>query len=150
MYVYRLFSASCLEYSHVYSHFVWFLPYWIANSANRHHITEELQTRLVSRFVKILLHAHELYVSHQDVVKGRLVAAENAIQQVDPVRDQDLFVDHNIRPFVAPSDFVFEPCSSHYDTVSIISINYVLSVAWLKFLIGRNECGSSAESLHTE
>ncbi|KII86660.1 hypothetical protein PLICRDRAFT_55576 [Plicaturopsis crispa FD-325 SS-3] len=79
-------------------------------------LEDELQTRLVTRFVKILLHAQALQTSHQDVVKGRLLVVENSLTQVNPSHDQDIFIDHNVRPFSAPPDFTFEPCTSHYDT----------------------------------
>ena len=81
-------------------------------------ISEELQTRLVSRFDKVLLHAQALQVAHHDVLKSRVVAAETSIGKVDSTCDQDLFVDHNVRAFVAPGDWTFEPCASHYDTAS--------------------------------
>jgi hypothetical protein len=58
-------------------------------------------------------------MTHHDVLKGRVASAEAAIGEVDPVRDQDLFVEHNIRPFVAPGDWTFEPCASHYDLVCV-------------------------------
>jgi hypothetical protein len=54
---------------------------------------------------------------HHDGFKDRVAAARDAIVKVDPGRDQDLFIDHNIRPFVVPGDWTFEPCSHHYDTV---------------------------------
>ena len=33
-------------------------------------------------------------------------------------KDQELFIEHNLRPFDSPTDWTFEPCSSYYDTVS--------------------------------
>ena len=42
---------------------------------------------------------------------------EDALGRVDVQKDQELFIEHNIRPFTAPGDWVFEPCSMHYDTV---------------------------------
>jgi len=77
---------------------------------------QELQTHLVNRFVEVMLHAQALQITHHEVLKGRIVSTEVAIGEVDPVRDQDLFIDHNVRPFVKPGDWAFEPCSSHYDT----------------------------------
>lgn len=78
-----------------------------------------MQTRLVRRFVNILSQAQTLQLFHQDALKGRIASADRAIKDVDPIRDQDLFIDHNIRPFVVPGDWTFEPCSGHYDTVSL-------------------------------
>ena len=53
------------------------------------------------------------------MLKGRITSTETAIGEVDPVRDQDLFIDYNVRSFVAPGDWTFEPCVSHYDTVGV-------------------------------
>ena len=36
---------------------------------------------------------------------------------MNPSADQDLFIDYNISPYSPPADWVFEPCSSHYDHV---------------------------------
>jgi formin-binding protein 1 len=91
----------------------------LAQRTNVHDLVEELQTRLVNRFVKLLLHAQALQIAHYDVLKGRVASAETAIGAVDPARDQDLFIDHNVRPFVAPGDWAFEPCSGHYDKASV-------------------------------
>ncbi|KAK7056961.1 Protein BZZ1 [Paramarasmius palmivorus] len=74
-----------------------------------------LQARLVERFTKILLHAQALQLSHLDVLKGRLAGLESTLGQVDPPRDQDLFIEYNIRPFSAPADWSFEPCHNFYD-----------------------------------
>lgn len=81
-------------------------------------ITEDLQTRLTARFVQVMLHAQQMQLQHQDGLKGRISVVQTAVGDVNTVQDQDLFVDHNIRPFSAPPDWTFEPCSSHYDIVS--------------------------------
>lgn len=46
---------------------------------------------------------------------------EDALGRVDVGKDQVLFAEHNIRPFSAPGDWAFEPCSMHYDTVRLYS-----------------------------
>lgn len=89
-----------------------------AHCTDIYDLIEELQTRLVTKFVNVLLQAQTLQIRHHDMLKGRTTSAETSIGAVDPVRDQDLFIDHNIRPFMAPGDWTFEPCSTHYDTVS--------------------------------
>lgn len=78
-----------------------------------------MQTHLVNRTISILIQAQALQFAHQDALKARIASTDRAIEGVDPVRDQDLFIDHNIRPFVAPADWTFEPCSGHYDTVRL-------------------------------
>jgi hypothetical protein len=40
----------------------------------------------------------------------------NSASAINPGKDQDLFIDYNIRPFSAPPSFAFEPCNVHYDT----------------------------------
>lgn len=84
---------------------------------------ETLQTNLINRIVKISIHAHSLQVSHLDRCKDQLSAGEQVLRLVNPLADQNLFIEYNIRAFTAPNNRVFEPCSSHYDTVSLISAN---------------------------
>ncbi|KAJ7367108.1 hypothetical protein DFH08DRAFT_836568 [Mycena albidolilacea] len=75
-----------------------------------------IQSRLVIRFAKILSHSVALQAGHMDALKSHLANVEATLAQVDPARDQDIFIEHNIRPFQAPSDWAFEPCVNHYDT----------------------------------
>ncbi|KAK7048535.1 hypothetical protein R3P38DRAFT_1868987 [Favolaschia claudopus] len=75
-----------------------------------------IQSRLVIRFAKILSHSVALQSGQLDVLKTHLSRLEGVLAQVDPTRDQDIFIEHNIRPFKAPSDWKFEPCVNHYDT----------------------------------
>ncbi|KAK0227303.1 hypothetical protein EDD85DRAFT_923263 [Armillaria nabsnona] len=67
-------------------------------------------SRLVERFTKILQHAQAL---QSNPVIERFLAEAN------PSKDQDLFSDHNIRPFSAPNDWKFEPCAFFYDTETL-------------------------------
>lgn len=90
-------------------------------------ITEDLQTRLTARFVQVMLHAQQMQLQHQDGLKSRISGVQTAARDVNTVQDQDLFVDHNIRPFTAPPDWAFEPCSSHYDVVSRMK-PYILNI----------------------
>lgn len=78
---------------------------------------ERLQIGLIDRAVKILTHAQALTSGHLDTLKKRVGAVEQALGEVNAGRDQNLFIDFNVRPFVAPPDWVFEPCPSHYDAV---------------------------------
>lgn len=80
---------------------------------------EIIQSRLVIRFAKILSHSVALQAGHMDALKSHLANVEATLAQVDPARDQDIFIEHNIRPFQAPSDWAFEPCINHYDTASV-------------------------------
>ena len=82
-------------------------------------ISEALQHRLILRFVKILLHGQQLHLNHLDSLKSRISAVQTRLEEVDAVKDQDLFINYNIRNFIAPDDWNFEPSSIHYDTVSM-------------------------------
>ncbi|CAA7269111.1 unnamed protein product [Cyclocybe aegerita] len=82
-------------------------------------VIQAMQRRLVERFVQVLLQSQKLHLSHLDSLKSRVANVEEKLKQVDVVRDQDLFIDHNVRPFIAPDDWKFEPCSIHYDTDSM-------------------------------
>ncbi|KAJ3850213.1 hypothetical protein EV368DRAFT_75273 [Lentinula lateritia] len=79
------------------------------------HLENAVQTRLVNKFAKILLHAQALQISHLDVLKNRLAENEARLNEVNPSKDQDLYIEYNIRPFSAPSDWKFEPCATFYD-----------------------------------
>ncbi|KAF8895149.1 hypothetical protein BD779DRAFT_1797047 [Infundibulicybe gibba] len=80
---------------------------------------QALQSRLTERFTKVLLHSQALQVNHLDILKARISSAENVLGQVNPARDQSLFIEYNIRQFTAPSDWKFEPCMNHYDTAEM-------------------------------
>lgn len=77
---------------------------------------QELQTRLVMDFVGVVTEAQNIQLSHQDILKDRLATVSAALIEVQPDKDQALFVESNIRPFSLPDDWVFEPCSNYYDT----------------------------------
>ncbi|KAJ7442609.1 hypothetical protein FB451DRAFT_1438254 [Mycena latifolia] len=86
----------------------------VANSVKAKFYSEDLpaleDSRLVLRFAKILTHSQALQTSHLDVLKTRLAGVEAVLNQVDPSKDQDIFIEHNIRAFNPPSDWKFEPC----------------------------------------
>ncbi|KAJ3489206.1 hypothetical protein NLI96_g2264 [Meripilus lineatus] len=77
---------------------------------------QDLQTQLLTSLSKIIVTSQQLQGNHLVSLKTRVAATEKAFEDIDPIKDQDLFIDHNIRPFTAPADWVFEPCSTHYDT----------------------------------
>ncbi|TFK39041.1 hypothetical protein BDQ12DRAFT_712547 [Crucibulum laeve] len=77
---------------------------------------QNIQKRLIERFTKIMIHTQNLQLNHLDALKSRISSAEKKFNEVNPSQDQDLFVEYNIRPFTAPPDWKFEPCSIHYDT----------------------------------
>lgn len=76
-------------------------------------------------FVGVMREAQNIQLSHQDILKDRLTAVITALTEVQPDKDQTLFVESNIRPFSLPNDWVFEPCSNHYDTVGLNDLSYM-------------------------
>lgn len=90
-------------------------------------VPEAIQTRLVIKFTKILLHAQALQMSHLDALKNQLAGVELTLNEVNPSMDEDLYIEYNIRPFSPPSDWKFEPCVNFYDTVSALLIIRILN-----------------------
>ncbi|KAF7314469.1 hypothetical protein MKEN_00919900 [Mycena kentingensis (nom. inval.)] len=79
-------------------------------------LPEILLSRLALRFAKILGHAQTIQLTHLDALKDRVVRAEKALGDVNPAKDQALFIEHNLRPFAVPGDWKFEPCAIYHDT----------------------------------
>ncbi|KAJ3715511.1 hypothetical protein C8R42DRAFT_681074 [Lentinula raphanica] len=77
---------------------------------------QTLQTRLVNKFTKIIVHAQALQISHLDVLKNRLAGNEAKLNEIAPSKDEDLYIEYNVRPFSPPGDWKFEPCATFYDT----------------------------------
>ena len=84
---------------------------------------EVLQRHLVERFVQVLSTTQKLELNHLDSLKSRVADVDAKFHEVDIVKDQDLFINYNIRPFVLPDDLKFEASPIHYDTV--ISFNLI-------------------------
>ncbi|KAI0061488.1 hypothetical protein BV25DRAFT_1805486 [Artomyces pyxidatus] len=77
---------------------------------------EKLQTHLLSGLVLTLHQAHNLQLAHHEALKAQASMVDAAANELDTNKDQDLFIEYNLRPFSAPNDWVFEPCATHYDT----------------------------------
>ncbi|KAF8817208.1 hypothetical protein BYT27DRAFT_7205072 [Phlegmacium glaucopus] len=77
---------------------------------------QAFQRRILESFIRILLHSQKLESSHIDSLNSHIVATEGRLNQVNVPKDQDLFIQYNVRPFIAPTDWKFEPCKIHYDT----------------------------------
>ncbi|THH20534.1 hypothetical protein EW146_g844 [Bondarzewia mesenterica] len=92
----------------------------VANKTKDRFYAEDLlnleNTHFIAKYISILHHAQALQLTHYDALKNRVTSVETALDEVNPRKDQELFIEHNIRPFTAPIDWVFEPCSKHYDT----------------------------------
>ncbi|KAI0726436.1 hypothetical protein C8Q72DRAFT_846029 [Fomitopsis betulina] len=81
---------------------------------------QTLQTQLVERFVAIMAQAQLLYKGHLDVLRGHIDGVEVRLAAVNVQTDQELFIEHNIRPFTKPGDWAFEPAAVHYDTGDMV------------------------------
>lgn len=97
----------------------------IANQAMAKFYTADLPTledelqiihaQAVQGLVSVLAHAQGLQLNHHDIIKSRLSAVENKLRAIDTSKDQDIFIEYNIRPFSPPKDWKFEPCATFYD-----------------------------------
>jgi hypothetical protein len=83
-------------------------------------VTENLQGSLVTSLTDLILQATSLEDAHLETLKRRNAGVSAAASSINVTKDQDLFIDYNIRPFSAPADWGFEPCNVHYDTVGAV------------------------------
>ncbi|GJE88388.1 hypothetical protein PsYK624_044710 [Phanerochaete sordida] len=74
-----------------------------------------LHTQLVRKFAEIVVQAQTTEAHYLDVLKSHVTQTEATFHEVDPAKDQEIFIDHNQIPFSAPSDWTFEPSQVHYD-----------------------------------
>jgi len=77
---------------------------------------QRLQSNLLRGLTIILQQAQALQTNHLSNLQSRVTAAQQALAAIDIVKDQDLFVTYNLRPFTVPGDWGFEPCTGYYDT----------------------------------
>ncbi|KAI0270983.1 hypothetical protein BGY98DRAFT_1100477 [Russula aff. rugulosa BPL654] len=77
---------------------------------------QHFQSKYIINVAAVLHLAQELQSSHYDSLKSQVSVVDAAISSVDPKKDQELFIEHNLRPFDSPTDWTFEPCTRHYDT----------------------------------
>ncbi|CCM05936.1 uncharacterized protein FIBRA_08175 [Fibroporia radiculosa] len=77
---------------------------------------QTLHSQLITKLACIMLQAQALQKNHLDTLSGHIAAAEGKIGAISPRADQDLFIEHNIRAFMLPPDWSFEPCATHYDS----------------------------------
>lgn len=91
---------------------------------------ERLQRHLVERFIKILQNSQHLELNSIDGQKTCIENLNGKLNEVDAAADQELFINLNIRTFVAPEDWKFEPSPIHYDTVSDPFGNLCFYIKW--------------------
>lgn len=80
-------------------------------------MAETLQAQLLAKFTQIVLQAQAIENFHLDSLKSHVSQTETTFKALDPVKEQEIFVDHNVGQFAPPGDWSFEPCVTHYDTV---------------------------------
>jgi formin-binding protein 1 len=56
-----------------------------------------------------------LHSVHVNAVENKIDFVRKALDDVDIVKDQKLFVEYNIRPFTHPANLEFEPCEAFYE-----------------------------------
>lgn len=70
-----------------------------------------------------VLHLAQMFhYNHYDALRNSVSVVDTAISMVDPKKDQELFIEYNLRPFESPTDWTFEPCPRYYDTVSEMDV----------------------------
>lgn len=73
------------------------------------------RTTVVNRFSNILLKSHNATQRQLEVLQRYNSNCIQAASSIDPTQDQALYVDYNKRPFFAPPEFTFEPCTIWHD-----------------------------------
>jgi len=71
----------------------------------------------------VLQHSQQLELNSLDSHNTRIGSVNAKLNEVDISEDQELFMDLNIRTFVIPADWKFEPSPIHYDSVSVAFAN---------------------------
>lgn len=87
-------------------------PQWLTIS-----LSETIQTSITTRLVNILDNYGAFAISHLSTLTSTVNSLQNTLRAVNHSNDNDLFVEYNRRPFTKPTDWIFEPCGSFYDTV---------------------------------
>jgi hypothetical protein len=71
---------------------------------------------------------------------------QSHITAVNIARDQNLFIQFNLRHFNPPPDWKFEVCTAYYDTVCITAaLEYYIHI-----YLGNHQHGSSSQGILTE
>ncbi len=110
--------------------------------------TERLQSNLLRGLTTILQQAQALQTNHLSNLQSRVAAAQQALAAIDIVKDQELFVTYNLRPFTVPGDWGFEPCTGYYDTVRCKSCANCYEIAQLN--LGRDVGRTSSQDRPSE
>lgn len=78
-----------------------------------------MQADFMSSISEVLQQAQNAGLDHSNSLKLRIESVNTALSQIDPMKDQELFIEYNRTqvPFQVPDDLKFEPCEGFYDQV---------------------------------
>lgn len=71
----------------------------------------------MARLVEILTETQNFTKSHLSSLLSKAEHVQSHITAVNITRDQNLFIQFNLRHFTPPPDWKFEVCTAYYDTV---------------------------------
>ena len=77
-----------------------------------------MQKSLLYQLSSIVKSAQALQASHLTAIQAQILSVQKAFEQVDAAKDQNVFIEHNIRPFNPALTWAFEPSPGYYDNVS--------------------------------
>ncbi|KAF8516330.1 hypothetical protein BU17DRAFT_76670 [Hysterangium stoloniferum] len=80
-------------------------------------LENSVQELLIKSLTVILQHSQSLVETHLDSARSRVASVQASLTQIDPIKDQDLFIEYNRSQahFVIPNDAQFIPCEGFYD-----------------------------------
>lgn len=95
-----------------------------------------MQAHLITSLTTILQHSQSLIETHLASLQSRANSVDTALSQVDPEKDQDLFVEYNRDQgaFNIPDDLRFDPCEGYYDTVFVSQVRMSSSISIIPFV----------------
>ncbi|KIM26021.1 hypothetical protein M408DRAFT_330805 [Serendipita vermifera MAFF 305830] len=76
---------------------------------------QDVQANLIARLVEILAQTQSFTLNHLASLTTKNDLILTAVNNVDIIRDQNLFITFNLRHFTPPPDWKFEVCASYYD-----------------------------------
>lgn len=85
-----------------------------------HRHMQTLWTLIVSNLADYMRRGCAATDAHLAKLKDVNARVLEAISTIDPVKDQQIYVDFNARPFFPPADKQFEPCALWHDTADPI------------------------------
>ncbi|GJJ13445.1 hypothetical protein Clacol_007699 [Clathrus columnatus] len=90
----------------------------VKNRFYEHDLVLAENADFITSITEVLQHSQTAGLNHLHSLESRIDSVNTALSQVDPAKDQELFIEYNRTqiPFRIPDDFKFEPCEGFYDT----------------------------------